>query len=89
MENENLVSEDKISKNINLFSRCFVFCLYSEMDREAEKKRLSISTHHKTTDGCSEFLGCMSFGVKHLLSKGKVGGFVNKKMLQLRTHVIH
>ena len=65
------------------------FCLYSEMDREAEKKRLSISTHHKTKDGCSEFLGCMSFGVKHLLSKGKVGSFVNKEMLQLWTQELH
>ena len=44
----------------------------SEMDGEDEKKRVHISTMHKRTDGCSEFLGCMSFGIKHLLSKGKV-----------------
>ena len=45
----------------------------SEVDGEDEKKRLHISMLHKPdTEGCSEFLGCMSFGVKHLLAKQKV-----------------
>ncbi len=49
------------------------FSRYSEVDGEDEKKRLYISMLHKPdTEGCSEFLGCMSFGVKHLLAKQKV-----------------
>lgn len=51
----------------------FPFC--SELLEEDHNKRLLISVWHRDqTSSLSEFLGCMSFGVRHLLNPKKVSG---------------
>lgn len=62
------------------FTQITVLCIYctfsvfscSEILEEDFRKRLLISVWNKRDDGTSDFLGCTSFGIRHLENKHKV-----------------
>ena len=49
------------------------FLFHSALTEQTKKKRLMLIVFSKNLKNkCSEFLGCLSFGLKHLAAKEKV-----------------
>ncbi|XP_070175591.1 uncharacterized protein [Littorina saxatilis] len=67
-----LKSKPVVNTNNPLFDEKFSL----ELQKSDENKRLLVSVWHKDLEsGCSEFLGCMSFGVKGIIRHKDVNGW--------------